>query len=172
MKRILIAVMAVALASSAVAAVSIELGSNWFKPNLDPNGADYDFFGQGQNLTIAWTLDSDISVGIYMENTQLMEVYDGYMYPFTVNAIQLRKGIVKNVDLGMNLGTFYEDYDSESGVLTDIFGEVTVLSGKSDKIEGALRGQVGGRWADAGYQNGSGANWNGYFVNLLVALVM
>ena len=171
MKKILLAVAIVAMASSAMAAVGIEFGANWYKPNLDPNYADENFFGQGQNMTITWALENDLALGVYTEATMLNDGY-GNTYPFNVNAIQVRKGIVKNVDVGMNLGTFYEDYSNSTGMLTDVFGEVTVLSGKGEKVEGALKGQVGGRWADDSWQYGSASNWNGYFVNLLVAILL
>jgi hypothetical protein len=169
MKRILIAVAVVAMASTAMGAVGIEFGSNWFKPNMEPFYSGYDWFGQGQNMTITWAIDNDVALGVYVENTMVNDGY-GSSYPFVVNAIQLRKGIVKNVDVGMNLGTFYEDYGGYTGMLTDVFGEVTVLSGKGEKVEGALKGQVGGRWADASWQGGG--SWNGYFVNLLVAILL
>jgi hypothetical protein len=170
MKKVLLAVAVVAMASTAMGAIGIEFGSNWYKPNMDPNGsAQYDWFGQGQNLTVTWAIDNDVALGVYVENTMLNDGY-GNSYPFVVNAIQLRKGIVKNVDVGMNLGTFFEDYNYATGMLTDVFGEVTVLSGKGEKVEGALKGQVGGRWADADWQGGD--NWNGYFVNLLVAILL
>jgi hypothetical protein len=169
MRKILLAVALVAMASTAMGAVGIEFGSNWYKPNMDPNGSGYDWFGQGQNMTITWALENDLALGVYTEATMINDGY-GDSYPFSVNAIQVRKGIVKNVDVGMNLGTFYDDYNNATGMLTDVFGEVTVLSGKGEKVEGALKGQIGGRWADSDWQGGE--NWNGYFVNLLVAILL
>jgi hypothetical protein len=169
MKRILIALAVVAMASTAMGAVGIEFGSNWYKPNLDAYDYGCDFFGQGQNVTITWALENDLALGVYTEATMINDGY-GNTYPFNVNAIQVRKGIVKNVDVGMNLGTFYFDYWGYTGMLTDVFGEVTVLSGKGEKVEGALKGQVGGRWADDNWQGGGVLN--GYFVNLLVAILL
>jgi hypothetical protein len=168
MKRILIAIAVVAMASTAMGAVGIEFGANWYKPNLDPNMDDDLYFGQGQNMTITWTLDEGLALGVYVENTTLTA--EGRSNVFTVNAIQVRKGIVKNVDVGLNLGTFYEDENDATGMLTDVFGEVTVLSGKGEKVEGALKGQIGGRFADNEWNDGG--NWNGYFVNLLVAIIL
>ena len=169
MKKLLITVTVVAMASTAMGAVGIEFGANWFKPNMNPNSAGYDWFGQGQNVTISWALENDLALGVYVESTMLNDGY-GNTYPFSVNAAQVRKGIVKNVDVGMNLGTFTEDENDASGMLTDVFGEVTVLSGKGEKVEGALKGQVGARYADNEW-NGGG-NWSGYFVNLLVAILL
>jgi hypothetical protein len=173
MKKLIFALAMVAVASTAMGAVGIEFGANWFKPNMNPNSAGYDWFGQGQNVTITWALENDFALGVYVENTMLNDGY-GNTEPFNVNAMQVRKGIVKNVDVGMNLGTFYQDWGGYTGMLTDVFGEVTVLSGKGEKVEGALKGQAGGRWADASWQGGSywGSNWNGYFVNLLVAILL
>jgi len=165
MKKILIAIAVVAMASTAMGAVGIEFGSNWYRPQVDPNGENEHYFGQGQNVTITWSLETDLALGVYMEDTLLNDGH-GHTSDFIVNAIQLRKGIVKNVDVGMNLGTFYEEENDDTGMLTDVFGEVTVLSGKGEKVEGALKGQAGGRFGDNGY------TWNGYFVNLLVAILL
>jgi len=80
------------------------------------------------------------------------------------------KGIVKNVDVGMHLGSFYEDYYSNSGLVADIYGSVNVVSGKGDKVEGALKGQAGGRFADD--SNAGGGDWSGWYINLVVALLI
>lgn len=169
MKKILVAIAVLAFASTAMGAVGIEFGSNWYKPRLNPQGASNDWFGQGQNFTITWGIDNDIALGVYTEATMLNDGF-GTMYPFNVNAIQIRKGIVKSVDVGLNVGSFYEDYNAVSGVVTDIFGEVTVLSGKGEKVEGVVKGQAGGRWADNSYNGGE--DWSGWYINLLVGLLI
>jgi hypothetical protein len=175
MKKLLLAVALAAVASTAMGAVGVEFGANWYKPNMDVNGNGVDFYGQGQNMAICWALDEGLMVGAYVENTMMNDGY-GNMNDFSVNAIQLRKGIVKGVAAGINLGVFNENYNNAptgyTGMLTDVFGELTILGGKAEKIEGALKGQVGGRWADAGWQMGSANNWNGYFINLLVSLLI
>jgi hypothetical protein len=169
MKRILIAVAVVAMASTAMGAVGIEFGSNWFKPRLNPANSGYDFFGQGQNMTLSWTIDNGMALGVYSEATMLNDGY-GNSYPFNVNAIMLSKGIVKNVDVGIHVGSFYEDYYSVSGLVADIYGAVTVVSGKGEKVEGALKGIAGGRFADN--SNAGGEDWGGWYINLVVALLI
>ena len=169
MKRILIAVAVVAMASTAMGAVGIEFGSNWFKPRLDPNSSNENWFGQGQNMTISWTIDNGMSLGVYSESTLLNDGM-GTTNNFNVNSVMVSKGIVKNVDVGMHLGSFYEDYYSNSGLVADIYGSVNVVSGKGDKVEGALKGQAGGRFADD--SNAGGGDWSGWYINLVVALLI
>jgi hypothetical protein len=118
-------------------------------------------------MTISWTIENDLALGVYSEATMLNDG-SGNTDPFNVNALLISKGIVKNVAVAVHLGTFYEDYYGVSGLLADVFGEVTVLSGKGEKVEGALKTQAGGRFADD--SNAGGEDWSGWFINLIVSL--
>jgi hypothetical protein len=80
------------------------------------------------------------------------------------------KSIVKNVDVMAHVGSFYEDYNDVSGLVADLAGSVTVVSGKGEKVEGAVKGQAGARFADN--SNAGGEDWGGWYINLVVALLI
>jgi hypothetical protein len=167
MSKVLATLVALGLSSSAMAAASFDFGSIWFFPRLDANDAQENFAGQGQTVAANWDLDNDLILGAYMEATEL-NTGDGSSYPFQVNAINISKGVVKNASIGLHLGTFYDDYYGDTGMLTDLFGSITMISGGADKISGSLKATVGARYADENYQNDG--NFNGYFVSVAIGI--
>ena len=152
----------------AAGSIGFEYGSSWFRPQYNDNGAGYDWTAQGQTFTINWVLDSDMWVGVYTESLNLNNGY-GNTYPWSGQAIQITKGIVKNVTVGLNVGTFYEGYNGSVGALTDVFGTVTLLSGSGDKVSGNLKATVAGRWADD--SNTGGENFSGYTYGVAAGLL-
>jgi hypothetical protein len=163
MKKAIAAVFALSLASSAMATVGVDFGTNWYKVSYTDNVGDH-LQGQGQNFLISWTLDNDLSLGAYTESGTW--TYDGgSTNVWDLRAIQISKGVVKNVAVGLNVGTMYNDWNSEDSMLTDVFGAVTILGGSGDKVSGALKTTVGARFAyDSGY------DYSGINVNLSVGL--
>lgn len=173
MKKLIGAVLALGMSSSAFATASFEYASVWSFPTYDPIYNGDEFHGQGQSFAANWDLDNDLIVGVYTESTVLTEVDDGYTYNMTVNALNISKGVVKNASIGLHLGTFYEDWNGAAGMLTDLFGSVTIMSGSADKIGGALKATFGGRFARDNYDaTGYYGNWGGYFASLGVALAI
>jgi len=169
MKKVIAALFAVSLASAASAGtVSVEFGTNWYKVNHTNDVYD-NLIGQGQNFLVSWSLDNDLSLGAYSEAGTWL--YDsGSSDTWELTAIQVSKGVVKNVAVGMNIGRMYQTYDSGGGydgMLTDVFGSVVILSGSGDKVSGVLKTVVGGRFA-AHYA--SGDDFSGITVNLVVGL--
>jgi len=164
MKKIIAGAFALSVATSAMAAtVSLDYGSSWFRPRLNFEGNSYDWTAQGQTFALNWALDSDTWVGVYSEALNLNSGY-GNTYPWVSQALQISKGVVKNVAVGVRLGTFNEGYDYDTGALTDVYGTVTILSGSGDKVTANLKAEVAGRWADNEWQGGQ--DWSGYTVGL------
>jgi hypothetical protein len=167
MKRLMGVLFAASLASGAVASVGFDFGAQFYFPRLDPNGADENWSGQGQSFEVAWGVDNGLALGAYGENTDLSDGTGGSEI-FTVQAITITKTIVKNADIGLRIGSFFETENDLSGLVTDIAGRVTIISGSGDKVSGTVKASAGGRWADNG-PNG-GENWSGWFLNLSVGI--
>jgi len=168
MKKIIAGAFALFMATSAMAAtVGFDYGSTWFRPRLNFEGNNRDWTAQGQTFAINWALDSDTWVGVYSESLNLNDGY-GNTYPWAGQAIQVSKGVVKNVVVGIRLGTFNEQYYGDTGALTDVYGTVTILSGAGDKVSGNLKAEVAGRWADDEWQGGQ--DWSGYTVALTAGI--
>lgn len=165
MKKLLGTVVALGMAASASATVSFQFGSNWFFPQGDIYNTADRLSGQGQNFGANWDLDNDLIIGVYSEVTDLTDGYGSY-YPFSVQAITVGKGVMKNASVALHLGTFYEDYNGYTGMLTDVLGSVVIMGGSADKISGGLTASFGGRFAVDDYSS----NWNGYFINLGVTI--
>jgi hypothetical protein len=165
MKKLLGTVVALGLAASASATVNFQFGSNWYFPRNDVYNTDDHLSGQGQNFGVNWDLENDLIIGAYTEITDLTDGY-GSEYPFSVNAITVGKGVMKNASVGLHLGTFYEDYNGYTGMLTDVFGNVVIMGGSADKISGGLTASFGGRFAVDDYAS----DWSGYFINLGVSI--
>ena len=166
MKKLIAAVFAMSLASSAFAAsgFGVEFGTNWYKVNYTDNVGER-FLGQGQNFLVTWTLDNDLSLGSYAEAGTW--VYDGGSTDdWDLTAIQIAKGIVKNVAIGTNIGRMYNTWNSDAGMLTDIFGSVVVLGGSGDKVNGSLKAIVSAR-----FTHDSSYSYNGVNLNLAVGLM-
>ncbi len=171
MKKLFASAFAVSLSASAMAAgtVGVEIGTNWFQPGFDAqNSADHWNPSNGHNFSVVWGLDSDTWVGAYSENDFIADGFSNTL-AFNTEAIQLVKGVAKNVSVGMNIGSFYEDWNNETGFLTDVFGKVVILSGSGDKVSGNLSATVAGRWADDRWNGGD--NWSGYNIGLTVGLL-
>jgi hypothetical protein len=155
------------MASAAHAAVGFEFGAQFYNPRIDPNGAGLNWNGVGQSFAVTWGIDGGMTLGAYAEATDLNDGY-GNTYPFTVQAISIAKDIVKSASIGLRIGSFYEDYNGVSGLLTDIAATLTLLQGGGDRVNGAVLATAGGRFADN--SNSGGEDWSGYFVNLAVAI--
>jgi hypothetical protein len=171
MKKVLAVLFGASLAAPAVAGVGFGYGAVFFFPRYDTQGAAEDFSGQGQMFSVDWSLDNGLSVGVFSEATTLVEVDDGYTYNFAAQGIQIQKTIVKGGEIGMHLGSFYEDFNDKGALLADLYGSVTLISGNSDKVGGAIKANVGGRLAnDTGGTSVYGSDFSGYFLTLIVAI--
>lgn len=137
MKRLLIALVAVCLAGSAAASsIDFTFGTNFYTPAAAGEQTE-----NGSNFTVAWNLDSDISLAAYSEagNTS-----NGAC---SVAAIQVAKGVIKRVKVGVNLGSMTTVASTDS--LVDIFGAVTILAGTGEKITGELVATAAARFSKA-----------------------
>jgi len=168
MKKLLAGLFVASMASTAMATASFDFGSIWWFPRYDSNAGE-NYAGQGQSFAVNWDLDNDLIVGAYMEGHDLYDAYNYDTYHFTINAINVSKGVVKNASIGLHLGTFYNAYDDYTGMLTDLFGEVKVLSASADKVSGSLKATFGGRFAREN-ENSNDYDWSGYFVGLAVGV--
>jgi opacity protein-like surface antigen len=168
MKKTLFAAAAsLVLASSAMAAVGVEFGSTWFQPRFDPNGnGQYNWSYIGQSMQVLWDLDGDFSVGALVERGQINDGY-GNAYDFDLQALSFSKAVVKNAHIAVRLGSAHEDYNDATGMLTDVVGTITILGGSMDKINGSLKGSLGGRFIDTDWQGGE--SFSGFFASLAVA---
>lgn len=171
MKKLLIAVFALALAAPVSASVGVDFGVNWYKVNYTYNVGEH-LMGQGQNMTVAWGLDNDLTVGAYLENDVLSD-NDGNSYTNELLGIQLVKGIVKNVGFGLTLGQGNNELlDIWGGgpiTFTDVFAVVTVLSGASEKVSGSVKATVAGRFC-RDVDTGNDYDMSGLVINLSVGL--
>ena len=165
MKKLFTAVVvAGALASTAMATVGIDFGTNWYKVNYTDNSGDH-MLGQGQNFLVTWTLDNDLSLGSYAEAGTW--IYNGGSTDdWDLTAIQIAKGIVKNVAIGTNIGRMYNTYGGSAGMLTDVFGSVVVIGGSGDKVNGSLKAIVSAR-----FTHDNSDTFNGLNLNLVVGLM-
>ena len=146
MKRLLIALVALCVAGSAAASsIDFTFGTNFYTPaDVDEGTLN------GSNFTVAWNLDSDITLGVYSENTDAGNVM--------VSAITVSKSVIKRVKVGLNLGSL------DSGAaepMVDIFGAVTLLAGSGEKITGELVATAAARFTEAtvGAEPGDGSNF-------------
>jgi len=170
MKKLLAGAIALTISGSAMAAansVGFAFGTNFFAPSaatLVPQN--------GQNFTIGWALDNDVSLGVYTEQSNVGTGLAAGNTTLTVNAIQVSKGVMKNVTVGLNLGS--STAAATAGIITigsnplaDIFGTVNILSGSGDKVSGSLQATVSARFTrNAGAVN----NLNGTNVGLAVGI--
>lgn len=167
MKKVLAALFAVSVASSAMAAgnLSVDFGSVWYKVSYTDGAGDH-LQGQGQSFSVNWVLDNDLGLGAYTESGRW--VYDSTSYDdWDIRAIQVTKGVVKNVMIGMNLGDEYDSWNNDDGMVTDIFGSVVILGGSGDKVTGQLKTSVGARFL----VNDDDYNMSGITVSLSVGLL-
>lgn len=171
MKKLIAGAVALTVTGSAMAAgssVGFSFGTNFFAPSAATLVAQ-----NGQNFTISWALDTDVSLGVYNELSNISVA--GAASTLTVNAIQISKGVIKNVNVGLNLGSGTETVNGAAilagtNPLADIFGTVNILSGSGDKVSGSLQATVAARFTKT-----TGAstipNLNGTNVGLAVAIM-
>lgn len=144
MKKLFAIAIAVSLAGSAMAAGSVgfEWGTNFFKPSNA--GAQTQ---NGTNFTLSWNLDNDLSMGVYTETSNLLGGGAVAGDTVTVSAIQIMKGVVKNVAVGLNLGSGTETVGvGSTSTLVDVLGTVNILSGTGEKVTGNLRAMASARF--------------------------
>lgn len=149
MKKLFAVAVVLSLAGTASAAsVAFDFGTNFYRPTA----VGYTV-GNGQNFTMSWALDNDLSLGVYQELSNWTNITTAAP-PVTTNgtlsvsAIQISKGVVKNVAVGLNLGAG----TSTGGIaatkpLADVFGVVNILSGSGEKVSGALRATAAARFS-------------------------
>lgn len=160
MKKLFAVAVAMAVAGSASAAsVGFTYGTNFYRPAQ--NAGTWN----GSNFSVNWALDNDLTLGYYTEAVAVAASTGT-----TINAIQIAKGVMKNVNVGLNLGSAAEGATAPSS-LADVFGSVNILSGSGDKVSGALVASVAARFTredvDAA---GAGTNGDGYNLNLGVSI--
>lgn len=146
MRKLLIALVAVCLAGSAAASsIDFAFGTNFYKPAAAGYTAE-----NGQNFAVSWNLDSDVALGIYNEQSNVND--NGTMRVLTASAVQVAKGVLKSVKVGINLGSAT---CVTTATMVDIFGTVNILSGTGDKIAGSLVASASARFSqcDIGTSN-------------------
>lgn len=142
MKRIFASIVAMSLAGAATAGtLGLQMGASFFDPSAA--GAQVD---EGNSLLVSWNLDSDISVGMYFERVGLVGGTYVVGDTLTVSALQVMKGVVKSVDVGLRMGAGTESTGPTTGALVDIVGQVKILSGSGEKVEGAVVGTIASRF--------------------------
>lgn len=166
MKKIMIVLTALSLASPVFAAgmVGVEFGSVWYNVSYTENVGDH-ISGQGQSFLVYWGLENELQLGAYTES-DVMSDNDGNSYSFEVFAIQIAKGIVKNVYAGINVGQMTNDWTPASGLMIDVFGNVILLSGGGEKVSGTVKATVAGRFSS----DSDDYRWNGMLIALAVGL--
>lgn len=146
MKRVLVIALAAMLAGGAVQAASVgfDFGTNFFKPSVA--GAQT---GNGSNFLISWQLDNDVALGVYTEQNPNV-VVGALAGTLAVSAIQVTKGVIKNVSVGLNLGSgsTTATLPVSTAALVDVLGTVNILSGSGDKVQGALKAIVAARFCN------------------------
>src|SRR5690349_3971566 len=106
MKKLIAGAFAATMATSAMAAtLDFNYGATWFLPRFSEVNANENFQGQGQSFALNYAIDNDTYLGVYTEALMMNNNY-GTSYPWSIQALQVSKGIVKNVSLGVRLGTF------------------------------------------------------------------
>lgn len=145
MKKIVAIAVVLGLAGGAQAAsVGFDFGVNWVNWNDNAAAGVAESTQQGRNFLLSWNLDNDISLGVYNE-----VISDSGGTPSVLNAIQVGKGVVKNVKVGFNLGSLDLLSAGAPQAVADVFGEVTILSGAGDKVSGALKAVVASRFSNS-----------------------
>lgn len=172
MKKLIAGAVALTISGSAMAAASsvgFSFGTNFFSPSAAGLVAQ-----NGQNFTIGWALDNDVSLGVYNELSNINS--GGVFSTLTTNAIQISKGVMKNVTVGLNLGAGAATVNAGAGgspaiaattsPLADIFGAVNILSGSGDKVSGSLQATVAAR-----FHRNTTASLNGTNIGLAVGIM-
>lgn len=153
MKKLFAYAIAMSLAGTAMAgSVGFDFGTNFIKPHAAGGAAT-----NGSNFLVSWMLDNDLTLGVYTELSNVT-VNDtagtAQNDTLSVNAIQVTKGVMKNVTIGLNLGSGSiggtGGLTAETDALVDIIGTVNILSGSGDKVTGALRATAAARFLNTG----------------------
>lgn len=175
MKKLFAYVIAMSLASGAMAgSVGFDFGTNFFKPHASGGQAT-----NGSNFLVSWVLDNDLALGVYTELSNLgvndtTGTFDN-VATLSVNAIQVTKGVMKNVSVGLNLGSGTVapgaggSLVAETKPVVDILGAVNILSGTGDKIQGALRATAAARFLNT--TTGTNPKLDGVNIGLAVQLL-
>ena len=144
--------------------VGMDFGINFFKPS-DPNFQTKN----GSVFVIRWNIDQDISFGIVNETTNLL--LGAIAGTLTATGISVQKSVVKNVAVGLNLCTATARIGAavDTNPLIDIYGIVTLLSTKGDKVTGSLFTTISARFMEAPNVSPSGT-LNGYNLTLGVSI--
>lgn len=160
MKKLFAVAVVLSLAGTASAAsVAFDFGTNFYRPAA----AGY-LTQNGQNFTLSWALDNDLSLGVYTESSP---VSNGTVDTLSVSTIQVAKGVVKNVAVGLNLGAGTVAAGG-TAPLVDVFGVVNILSGSGEKVSGALRATAAARFCKVAFAGGGVAD--GYNLGLSVQI--
>ncbi|MEK7476189.1 MAG: hypothetical protein AAB152_11240 [Candidatus Coatesbacteria bacterium] len=159
MKKLFAVAVVLSLAGTASAAsVAFDFGTNFYHPT-----ASGYLTQNGQNFLVSWNLDNDLGLGVYTELSNWSNVTG--TGTLAVSAISIAKGVVKNVAVGLNLGSGTTATNTRP--LADIFGVVNILSGSGEKVSGALRATASARFCQAQLQ-AAGQVADGYSVGLSV----
>lgn len=153
MRKFYAAVMVAALSAGVAHAGSVgfDFGTNFYKPSIA--GARVT---NGSNFLVSWVMENDLSMGVYSEASVF--TVGATTGTLTVSALQVTKGVIKNVAVGLNLGTGRETVAAaNSAALVDILGTVNILSGKGDKVEGVLKATAAARFCNT-TTNADGVN--------------
>lgn len=166
MKKLFAVAVVLSLAGTASAAsVAFDFGTNFLRPTAPG------FLAQnGQNFTLSWALDNDLSLGVYTETSNYNGGAAATTNTLAVSTIQVAKGVVKNVNVGLNIGAGTPGYaGAVSAALVDVFGVVNILSGSGEKVSGALRATAAARFSKADLDSaGTVAVADGYNLGLSV----
>lgn len=173
MKKLIAIAVILGFSAGAQAAVGFSFGTNFYKPNAKSYETK-----NGRNFLVNWSLDNDLFLGVYEEDSQTFDntVTAAPAGPtpgaLNVSAIQVAKGVVKNVVVGLNLGSGAVAGAIEP--LVDVFGAVNILSGQGEKVSGALKATVAARFCEvalAQTAGGAGGKANGLNLGLAVDMV-
>lgn len=183
MKKLLAGLLTTLFASQAGASLNFDFGTTWFFPKYDTNatglGAQaYNLSAQGPTFTASWDMERSFAVGVHVERLSITDGF-GDVGRFSVQQLSITKEVVKNATLGLRFGTFFQDinrwpfaYTGYAGVVTDVVASIAVLSGTVDKINGALKANVAGRFArdnERGNPWGT-SSYDGYVLGLSVGI--
>jgi len=153
MKKVLAIAVILGLSAGAQAAsVSFDFGTNFLKWNDTASVGSAKAVNNGRNFTLAWALDNDLSLGVYNE------VDEDAGGQTLVNAIQVSKGVVKNVAVGLNIGEMDPVGAGAYQAVIDVFGSVNILSGTGEKVNGALKAIVAARFSNGTAINADSTN--------------
>lgn len=146
MKKLIAIAVILGVSAGAHAAVGFSFGTNFYKPNA----AGYEA-KNGRNFLVNWSLDNDLSLGVYEEDSITLTGVTADV--LSVSALQVAKGVVKNVVVGLNIGSATTSAGTEP--LVDVLGAVNILSGSGDKVNGALKATVAARFSEVNIAGGA-----------------